>query len=380
MTSENPVNRPSGRGKPGGGRRARSRSGLGHQEIFERLRREILSGKFGEEAGLPSETALARRFGVSRPTMSRVMLDMKREGLIVTRRGAPAMLTRFAHNATGDLGIVVPGVCYAEIFPPIVGELKRLAEQGGWRVLAEPIRSDRPTVRMREARRIAYRFAKERVAGVVFQPMEFVADCTTASRDVLKHFDALGIPVLLLDYDIVPPPDRSKYDLVGVDNVSAGLAVGRHLVRTGARNVCFLQRPGAAPTVADRLRGVACAMLEANLPWSFRSHVLRCEPDDRRAVARFVAARKPDAIVSGNDAAAARLKATLDALGRADGIRLAGFDDVAVAARLGLTTCRLPLGDLALVAFQTLVQRIRSPHLPPLAVRLAAPLVVRSPA
>ncbi len=365
-----------GNGKPDGVRRPRA--GLGHQEIFERLRREILSGKFGSEAGLPSETALARRFGVSRPTMSRVMLDMKREGLIVTHRGAPALLTRFARNATGALGIVVPGVCYAEIFSPIVGVLKRLAEQGGWRVLTEAIRSDKPTVRMREARRIAYLFAKERVAGVFFQPLEFVADYTAASRAVLANFDALGIPVLLLDYDIVPPPDRSEYDLVGIDNVSAGLAVGRHLVRSGAKNVCFLQRPGAAPTVSDRLRGVACAMLEANLPWSCRTHVLRCEPESRRAVSRFVAARKPDAIVSGNDAAAARLEETLAALGRADGIRLAGFDDVDIAARLGLTTCRQPLEDLAHVAFQTLLQRIRSPYLPPRTVRLSAPLVVRS--
>ena len=91
---------------------------MGHVEIFEQLRREILAGKFDDAPRFPSETALARRFGVSRPTMSRVMLDMKREGLVVTRKGAPAMLTRFARNATGALGIVVPGVCYAEIFSP----------------------------------------------------------------------------------------------------------------------------------------------------------------------------------------------------------------------------------------------------------------------
>ena len=63
---------------------------LGHQEIFEQMRRDILAGKFDGESKLPSELALARRFGVSRPTMSRVMLDLKREGLIRTRKGAPA--------------------------------------------------------------------------------------------------------------------------------------------------------------------------------------------------------------------------------------------------------------------------------------------------
>lgn len=67
---------------------------LGHQEIFEQMRRDILAGKFDGENKLPSELALARHFGVSRPTMSRVMLDLKREGLIMTRKGAPTMSPR----------------------------------------------------------------------------------------------------------------------------------------------------------------------------------------------------------------------------------------------------------------------------------------------
>ena len=350
---------------------------LGHQEIFEQMRREILAGKFDDENRLPSETALARRFGVSRPTMSRVMLDMKREGLVVTRKGAPSMLTRFARNATGTLGIVVPGVCYAEIFAPIVQELRRVAAHGGWRILTETIQSDKPTERACEARRIAYLFAKERVSGVFFQPMEFVDDYTSASRAVLAHFDKYGIPVLLLDYDIVPSPDRSGYDLVGIDNVSAGLAIGRHLVLAGAKKICFLQRPGAAPTVTERLRGVALATVEAGLPWSHRHNILRCEPEDRRRVSRFVTIEHPNAIVSGNDIAAAKLKGTLEAVKKASGIRLAGFDDVSVAAQIGLTTCRQPLDDLAHVAFQTLLQRIKSPILPPRTILLHAPLVVR---
>lgn len=350
---------------------------LGHQEIFDQLRREILAGKFDGENKLPSETALARRFGVSRPTMSRVMLDLKREGLVMTHKGAATMLTRFARNASGALGIVVPGECYAEIFTPIVKELKRVAERNGWRVLTETIKSDKPTVRAREARRIAYQFAQERVSGVFFQPMEFVEDYTAASRAVLAHFDKYEIPVLLLDYDIVPSPERSTYDLVGIDNIAAGLSIGRFLVKKGAKKICFLQRPGAAPTVMDRLRGVALAAVEAGLPWTKKQNVLRCEPDNRRAISRFVTVEHPDAIVSGNDIAAAKLQETLAALKKGGNIRLAGFDDVAVAAQIGLTTCRQPLGDLAHVAFQTLLQRIKSPRLPPRTILLPAPLVAR---
>ena len=91
----------------------------GHKEVFDTLRREILAGKYDADKRLPSEMTLARRFGVSRPTVSRVTLDLKREGLVATRKGAPTTITRYALNATGVLGLVVPGEGYAEIFKPL---------------------------------------------------------------------------------------------------------------------------------------------------------------------------------------------------------------------------------------------------------------------
>ena len=38
------------------------------------------------------------------------------------------------------------------------------------------------------------------------------------------------IPVVLLDCDIFPFPDRSEYDVVGVNDVEAGAKIARHLV------------------------------------------------------------------------------------------------------------------------------------------------------
>ena len=67
---------------------------------------------------------------------------------------------------------------------------------------------------------------------------------------------------------------------------------------------------------------------------------LECETwasGDLRAVSRFVSAERPDAIVSGNDVAAARLREKLAAIRKGGSIRLAGFDDVAVASQLNLT-------------------------------------------
>ena len=350
----------------------------GHKEVFDALRREILAGKYDAEKRLPSEMTLARRFGVSRPTISRVTLDLKREGLITTRKGAPTTITRYALNATGALGLVVPGEGYAEIFKPLNDRLETLAACAGWDLIRGEIKSADPKVRAREVRRLAYQFSNEHVAGVFFQPLEFLKDAPQANEEVLKHFDDAGISVVLLDYDIVPPPMRSRYDVVGIDNVAAGLAAGRHLMSAGARRVVFLHRPNAAPTVTGRMRGVASAVVESGGTWSLKDNVLFAEPENRRAVAKFLKKGLPDAFVAGNDVAAAALGRTLAKIGHgAERIRLVGFDDVEIAAQLGLTTVRQPLDAIAETALQTLASRIKTPTLPPRTILLDAELVVR---
>ena len=350
----------------------------GHKEVFEALRREILAGKYDAEKRLPSEMTLARRFGVSRPTISRVTLDLKREGLVMTRRGAPTTITRYALNATGALGLVVPGEGYAEIFSPLKVRLEKFAERAGWDLVSGEIRSSDPNVMAREVKRLAYRFSREHVAGVFFQPLEFLKDAPSASEEAVRYFDDEGIAVVLLDYDIAPPPERSSYDVVGIDNFAAGLAIGRHLVRTGAKRIAFLHRPNAAPTVTNRMRGVASAVIESGGMWSLKDNVLFAEPENRRAVTKFLANGLPDAFVAGNDVAAAALGETLAKIGKgAERIRLVGFDDVEVAAKLNITSARQPLDAIAEVAMQTLVSRIKKPDLPPRTILLDAELVVR---
>ena len=349
----------------------------GHEEIFQVVRHEILSGKFDADKRLPSESALAERFGCSRPTISRVTLDLKREGLIATRKGAPSMVTRYALNATGALGLVVPGESYTEIFKPIISSLSRMVEQAGWDLIQGEIKSEKPSVRAREARRLAYRFSKEHVAGVFFHPLELIANATRANEEAISYFENAGIAVVLLDFDILLPPGRSRYDMVGIDNLSAGLAVGRHLLGKGAKRIAFNMRAHAAATVMIRMTGVMEAVVESGREWS-RRNVLVADPGNVRAVSRFLNSFRPDAIVAWNDVGAVHLRETLHKIGGgAEKIRLAGFDDVAAAEEAGITTVRQPLGDLASTALQTLISRIKSPELPPRTILLHAPLIVR---
>jgi len=61
-----------------------------HAVLCDVLKREIASDKFRDGLALPSESALVRRFGVSRITVQRALRDLEREGLIrkIPRKGA----------------------------------------------------------------------------------------------------------------------------------------------------------------------------------------------------------------------------------------------------------------------------------------------------
>lgn len=72
---------------------------------------------------------------------------------------------------------------------------------------------------------------------------------------------------------------------------------------TGARceKLAFLLKPGSPPSVVNRMRGIASAVVESGKGWSQNDNVLVCEPDDIKAVSRFLRTRCPDVIVCGND-------------------------------------------------------------------------------
>jgi len=335
-----------------------------HTDIFENLRREILAGKFDGERKLPSESSLARRFEVSRPTISRVMLDLKREGLVITRPGAATVLSRFALNATGALGLIDPGAGQGNVLSTICRHIVRLAERAGWDVIREVVEATNPVERAREIEGLAARFSSEHVSGVFIQPLEYLADNASASCEVVKSLDGMGIPAVLLDYDILSSPARSRYDLVTMDNLAAGLAVGHKLLARGARRIAFLDPPGSAATVADRRRGVACAVIERGGTWTEKGNVLRAAPENANAISRFLRLNRPCAIACGNDALAMRLRATLGRLGATGTIRLAGFDDLPEAVQPGYVTVRQPCEKLAAVAVEMLVSRIKNPRLP----------------
>lgn len=348
-----------------------------YSALVDVIKKDILGGKYRSGQPLPSVRAMMRRFAVSSLTVQRAFEELSKQGWIAGRRGSGTVVTKL--GASRKIGLIVPGICYSEIFPPICKELSCLAQKEGYALLLGDLSSNDPVERSKRAKILAKQYAKEGVAGIIFQPIEFLKDSDAVNRDILAVFDAEKIPVVLLDCDIVASPSRSMYDIVGINNLDAGRRLAQHIMGQGVRNVIFLAAPNSDYSVQNRIESVRAAVVAA------KGHCAELSIDvgDVTSVRKLLTRRpRPQAIICRNDHIAAHLMVTLRAMGKRvpEDILVAGFNDVEYASILspGLTSVHLPCDEIACQAFAFLRELIANPVRSPRDCYLFAPLVVRA--
>jgi DNA-binding LacI/PurR family transcriptional regulator len=355
-----------------------------HREISHHLLSEIAAGKYAMDDRLPSELQLVKRFQVSRPTVARALRDLQMEGIIERRAGSGTFVRRksAAAASTRQIGLLIPGLGATEVFEVICGEIASFARASEYTLLwggSTHPREDKDDSR-EHARELCEQFIERRVTGVFFAPFELQPDQEETNREIAERFREAGIPVVLLDRDFTPFPQRSGLDLVGLDNVAAGYMLAEHLIKLGARRIAFVARPLSAATVDARIAGICQAMsrhrIEIPPGWV---HI--GEPQDAKFVRSLIAGRSWDAVICANDFTAAHLLRSCEQnnFRTPRDIAIVGFDDVkyATLVRVPLTTIQQPCREIAITAFRTMLDRIAEPSLPVRTLLLTPRLVVR---
>lgn len=350
-----------------------------HEAVRRHLTQAISSGQYGPGQRLPSESELVKTFGASRPTVNRALRELQLTGIIERRAGSGSYVRADAGEHGYTFGLLIPELGRTEIFEPICRGMAE-AQYGGQHVLLwGSSLGDAPNIE-HQAAQACRQLVARKVAGVFFAPLELTPRKDTINRTIAEVFDKAGIALVLLDRDLVPYPERSGYDLVGIDNRRAGYAVTSHLLSRGCRRVIFIGRPGSAPTVDARIAGYREAIADAQT--TLEPTVCRIEPDDQARVKETVRRFRPDGVVCANDFTAARLLKTLTDLGVGvpAKIRMAGIDDVKYASLLSvpLTTIHQPCTAMGAIAVNTMLERLRQPNLPARDILLNFHLVVRN--
>ncbi len=345
--------------------------------LFDTLKSEILSGKYHSNFPFPSVRALIGRFKLSDRTVRHALDELFAQGLISRKQGRGTFVSN--NVASRTIGLVMPDITQSEYFVRIFRELIRVAESRQYKLLFGEIQGTTAKDRATCAERLVNDFIARRVSGVIFQPIEYYADGDDFNRRMLERLDSAHIPVVLCDNDFTA--DDNRHDIVGTDNVKAGISMYRHLADRGLKRICFFMRPHAPQTHENRFRGMILAKLSGWKGVVRSDELLVCEPDDAVAIRRRLKSSRIDAFMCGDDETAARLMQTLNKLGwtMPGKVAVSGFNDLRIASLLtpSLTTMRIPCEQIAEAAFMRLVTRIGSSSLPPTEILLPVELVVR---
>jgi len=350
-----------------------------YQQIIGSLREGIFSGQYRDGARLPSEAELVRRFGVSRMTVVKAMQQLQQEGVLVRRAGSGSFASSGGNAQRLVFGILIPDLGETEIFEPICKGLARSSD-GDAHSLSWGHSLAGTASKEEEAEHLCRQYIEQKISGVFFAPLEFSLRRDPVNQRILRSLQAAHIPVVLLDRCVLPYPERSDYDVVGLDNRRAGYVVADHLIGHGAHHIAFLAEPDAAETVDDRIAGYRDALFAHGRRVN-KALILRGDGADLAVIQGALQKNKIDAIQCANDHTAAKLMRSLLSLGLRipEDVRIAGVDDVKYAGLLPvpLTTFRQPCFDIGAAAIAAMKERIRNPQLPSRAIALNGHLVIR---
>ena len=186
----------------------------------------------------------------------------------------------------------------------------------------------------------------------------------------------MGVPLVLLDR---PMPGHDVPAIL-VDNFGGARAAMAHLLGRGCRRVAVLTGPADSYDSAERLRGcrravekVAGATMEV-WPGDFSE-----SGGHARAAHELARGARPDAVFALNDAMAFGAMEAFGEIGLdvPGDVLFAGFDDIAAARHLSLTTVRSPMREMGRLACRTAVALARGEKPPAARQFLPCDLIVR---
>lgn len=298
---------------------------------------------------------------------------------MVRRPGSGTYVESPSRSDALQFGLLIPDLGTTEIFEPICQGIMR-SPAAKSHSLTWGHSTGHASDPIRAVENLCQQYIAQRVAGVFFAPSESSETVDDANRRIASMLERAGIPIVLLDRCFEPYPDRSNFDLVGIDNHRAGYILTRHLLQTGAKRIVFAMRRNSASTVAARVTGYREALYA--LQHGAHGMVINGDFENPHDVQDMLDRVKPDGIVCANDVTAARLMQTLISLGvKIPGdIKMVGVDDVRYAKFLPtpLTTIRQNCAEMGAVAMTTMLARLERPDQPVKDVLVRFELVIRA--
>lgn len=351
-----------------------------YKSIYSIVKKDILNGTFPTGSLLPTELTLADQYSVSRPTIAKVYNQLQTEGYITKKKGLGTIVNYKQTSQTLTFGLLLPGAGESEIFSIINDQLLKQSEKCNFKCLWEGATASNANIRRELIDSCCDNYISKKVDGVFFSPLERVADANEINMRICERMEEAGIPLILIDRDIFKFPKRSNFDIVCLDNFSAGCIMAQHLIDQGCTNIHFFHRPDSAYSVDMRLIGIKEVMLQNKLPFNL-SDVHCGTPEDTNFVKQMQIIPGKTGIICANDSTAAVLMSSLTDIGWkiSSDLLICAYDNMKYSMHLkhSLTSFKQPCEEIANVSVELMFRRINDKSAYPVTVNLAGEIVIR---
>ncbi len=350
------------------------------KDIYVILKDQIVKASFSSGSMLPTEQVLAKRYGVSRPTVAKVYNQLQAEGFVKKTKGLGTVVTHQYSNRPYTFGLLLPGSGESEIFAIINDQLLRQSESGLFNCIWEGATASSADIRKTLIETCCENYIQKKVDGIFFSPLERVPNAYDLNLKICKAIKDANIPLVLIDRDVVTAPERSEFDVVSIDNFNAGCIAAQHLIDRGCERLHFFYRPGSASSVDLRISGVRDTVLKHG--HSFTEKNVFCgNPEEVNYVKQMEVIPGKTGIICANDSTAAVLMSSLDDLGIeiSKDILICGFDDMKYSKHLkhSLTSFRQPCEEIANISIELLMRRLKDNNRIPITINLNGDIVIR---
>jgi LacI family transcriptional regulator len=344
------------------------------QFIQETLRKRIRTRAYAAGQPLPSERALAEEFQVARATVRNALGKLIDEGLVEARSGLGNYVRKREKRTPAALRSTTVGVILHRIDNPFFAAVASHLEQGlskhGFSMLLASTKQD-PSAE----RECLERLRREGVRGLITWPAgEVMPRAEYAS--VLKD----GVAAVVLGGN----PSDLALDTVSVDDRSGMEMAVEHLLGLGHRRFGYISA-FYRDRKDERWDVIRNHLLLRQVPivdeWFVRPGAVDHE-GGRKGMRQLLALdQRPTAVLAINDISAlgALREATRAGVAIPDELSIMGFDDIPLAevAEVPLTTVRQPIEEIARLAVDRLVARLRGHRGRAVDIQLKPELIVR---
>jgi GntR family transcriptional regulator, arabinose operon transcriptional repressor len=333
----------------------------GYKLVQNTIREKISRGEWRPGFKIPSERDLGKEFSLHRLTVSKSLVNLATEGLLVRRRGQGTFVSDQTIQSKTQRKFIkfIPSVSSKEgitVRHGVLEGIHRVLAKAGYHVGVDFYHNVTEEIELLRQDKDPYHAG----FAIWYVPDEQI-------RRELERLKNEGYPFVLVD----AYPDNLETDYVVTDNIEGSQSVVRYLTQAGHKSITYISRKTDRTSLEDRLTGFVRGMITCRQPITEKSTILLNGNNENAleevaAVLDFLLSgpAKPTAIFFSHDDLALR---AIDIL-RAKNIRvpedisIVGYDNIDASAYgpVPLTTVAQDFFEIGTIAGQILLERFEN--------------------